>query len=415
MIESSARTVLKNASIKNASIEESCAAATSARVALSSEIVPTAKAAGRILATDVMASFDFPPFTSSAMDGFAVRAAAFRAGTKLRVIGESRAGVPFNGELGEGEAVAISTGAALPSGADAVVPQEHTVASAGSVQPVIDVDSGAHIRVAGRYKRAGEPVVVGGVRIAAGEIAALAACGFDSVKCVARPRVTIIVGGDELTTPGRPRAATGTYDSNSPMISALLERFGARPTTEAYRADDPQSITELLARAVAQSDIVVTCGGISVGRHDHVGAAIDALDGRHIVNGTAARPGRRFVLASIARDDREVPVFALPGNPLSAFVCGVLYLRRCVLASLGTSPPVRGQALLASALVPDRQLHKLMPVHLCRDQLIATAAPAELGSDAALSLVGCDALAFIPPTTGIAQRGQQIECETFDG
>ncbi|MGB3951606.1 MAG: molybdopterin-binding protein, partial [Solirubrobacterales bacterium] len=275
--------------------------------------------------------------------------------------------------------------------------------------------AGAFVRPAARYAAAGDLMIAAGTRIGVGELTALAAFGLASVECSRRPVVTVLTGGDELVAPGQRRDSAGAYDCNAAMLAAILEGAGASVTTAVYDADDHAIVTALVAEAADASDIVVSCGGISAGRHDHVAMALDQLGGEVRVAGIAARPGRRFVLASLTRDDGEVPVFALPGNPLSAFVCAVLYVRRCVLASLGAPPPPRNHALLSSSIAPDPVLHKLMPARLRRDRLVATVEPVELGSDAAVSLSGCDTLAIIPPGPGASPSGTQIECEAIDG
>ncbi|HEY2742461.1 MAG TPA: gephyrin-like molybdotransferase Glp [Gaiellaceae bacterium] len=300
---------------------------------LSVESVPIGDAGGRVSAEDVRARVDLPPFASSAMDGFAVRGADL-PGT-LRIVGESAAGTPFGGLLETGGAVAISTGAVVPEGADAVVPienvskRDNTVDVAGSYEP------GAHVRPRGGDVATGEVVVPAGVTLTPARLAAAAASGVAELSCVRRPRVTVLATGSELVDPGGPLQPGQIYETNSLMLSAALTAAGAEVVTQRPVVDDEEALREALERGLG-TDVLVTSGGVSVGEHDLVRAVELELGVEEVFWRVAMKPGKPVSFGVRG----QTLVFGLPGNPVSALVGCELFVRPALRALEGLTDPL---------------------------------------------------------------------------
>lgn len=390
------------------------------------EQVPLAEALGRTLAEDHVAPIDLPPFANSAMDGFAVRsedvAAADQSPVHLRIAGESRAGGPFEGTLAPGEAVAVSTGAMLPDGADAVVrieeierPGEAEISVAGSLKP------GHDVRPAGDDVRAGERVIVGGVRIAAGEIAMLASTGAASVACVRRPRVSVAGTGDELVSPGEPLATGKIYDSNSSMIAALVRGSGAElaGVTTAVR-DDDASTAAAVATALAAADVTIICGGVSVGEHDHVKPSLRAAGVREIFWHAAMRPGHPIWFGALGEPgDGGKLVFGLPGNPVAAFTTFHMFALPALRVLSGLPPwPRVVTARLAAAQRKRAGFAQVLRCRLSGDGdggWIASLTSGNQGSHAVSSIVGVDGLAILPAELADPPAGSEVVVELLAG
>jgi len=284
------------------------------------EAVPLAAAGGRVLAAAVHMRADHPAFSNSAMDGWAVRAAD-GAGTR-RVVGESAAGRPWEGGLGAGEAVRISTGAAVPRGADAVVPLERATEGEGAVE-VPATAPGAFVRRRGETARAGDLLLGPGTRLLPHHVAPLAAAGHGEVSCRRRPRVALVVSGDELVPAGEPLAPGEVWDVNGVALPVLLAAAGAEVVAQEVVPDEAVDTADALERALDVADVVVTSGGVSVGVHDHLRPALAGLGVEEVFRGAAIRPGHPLYLGR--RDD--VRVLGLPGNPVSAVVCLIVFGR----------------------------------------------------------------------------------------
>jgi molybdopterin molybdotransferase len=297
------------------------------------ENVPIADACGRAGAEDVRARVDLPPFASSAMDGFAVRAADL-PGT-LRIVGESAAGTPFDGQFEAGGAVAISTGAVVPQGADAVVPIENVSKQDNTVGITESPESGAHVRPRGGDVATGEVVVPAGVRLTPARMAAAAASGVAELSCVRRPRVTVLATGSELVDPGEPLQPGQIYETNSLMLSAALTAAGAEVVVERPVADDEEALRETLERGLA-ADVLVTSGGVSVGEHDLVRAVERELGVEEVFWRVAMKPGKPVSFGVRG----ETLVFGLPGNPVSALVGCELFVKPALRALQGLGDPL---------------------------------------------------------------------------
>lgn len=376
------------------------------------EVIAATDAHGRILAKRLDADAMYPRFSNSAMDGWAVRAVA--GARRFKLLGESRAGVPFADSLQAGAAVRISTGAELPIGADAVVPVEEGREIDGEL--VVDVAplTGEFVREAGRHKNVGDQLVAAGRRLGAGELAMIAAFGVARVPVRRSPRAVLIGGGDELLTPGDPIVAGAVYDSNSPMLQALMRGAGCAVASHRYAGDDRDAVRELLGAAATDADFVVTSGGISVGEHDHVAGAVEELGGDLVLSGTTARPGRRFAIATLPVGSRRVTVFCLPGNPLSSWVCFQLYVRRHIRQMLGQAMPVRFEAELIEPVQRGNGRSLILPGRTTTLLGARSFSPRRTESDDVTVIADCNALATLPPGESVAHNGLFVECEKVD-
>ncbi|HST18403.1 MAG TPA: gephyrin-like molybdotransferase Glp [Gaiellaceae bacterium] len=298
---------------------------------LPAETVALADARGRVLCEAVEAAVDLPPFDSSAMDGFAVRAADTPG--RLVLAGASAAGGPFAGVVEPGSAVAISTGAVVPPGADAIVPIERAVAADETVD-VEAVSPGEHVRPRGGDVRSGEVVAAAGTRLGAWAVGAAAAVGAGQVRVARRPRVAVLATGSELREPGVALRDGEIYEANTQLLGALLEQTGAQVDVLGSVADDEQSTRAALERGLA-ADVLVTSGGVSVGRHDLVRAALASLGGDEVFWRVAVKPGKPISFGVRG----STLVFGLPGNPVSALVGFELFVRPAVLALQGSTDP----------------------------------------------------------------------------
>jgi molybdopterin molybdotransferase len=300
-------------------------------VPLPAEPVPLDDAAGRVLAEPALAVVDLPRFPSSAMDGFAVRAAD-TPGT-LPVVARITAGRPAARALAEGEAMAVATGGVVPEGADAVVPVEQA-AEDGDVVTLEAIRAGMHVRPRGGDVEAGAPVLPAGVALSPSRIAALASAGVAEPLCHARPRVTIVTTGTELRPPGTPLGEGEIYESNGVMLDALLASVGASVAPRETVADDDASHRAALVRGL-EADVLVTSGGVSVGPHDLVRRVVGELGAREVFWGVAMRPGKPLSFSVRGR----TLVFGLPGNPVSSLVGALLFVVPALRALQGVADP----------------------------------------------------------------------------
>jgi molybdopterin molybdotransferase len=299
---------------------------------LAAERVALADAAGRVLAEPALARVDLPPFASSAMDGYAVRAADTPG--DLPVALHVAAGRPASDPLPAGAAAAIATGGAVPEGADAVVPVELTVETDGRVEIEPEARPGQHVRPRGSDVRSGDIVVERGTRLTATQIGALAAGGVAEVSCARRPRVSVLATGSELRAPGETLGPGEIFDSNRIMVGTLLSASGAIVELLPVVEDDESAHRDALVRAFA-ADAVVTSGGVSMGPHDLVRRVEAELGVEEIFWGVAVKPGKPL---SFGVRERTL-VFGLPGNPVSSLVGSLLFVRPALLALQGVSDP----------------------------------------------------------------------------
>lgn len=297
---------------------------------LASEWVPLGAARGRTLAGDLLARRTQPPVAVSAMDGYAVRAADLAVPpATLRLIGTSAAGRPFAGTLAAGETVRIFTGAPLPAGADTVLMQENAVAQGAAVTALQAELPGRHVRRAGLDFAEGDRGLEAGRRLGAAELALAAAMNHPRLPVVRAPRVAILATGDELVPPGAEPGPASIVASNGFALAAIVEAAGGTAIDLGIAADDFGALADAFERARgAGADVLVTLGGASVGDHDLVQ---EALRREGMALGfwkVAMRPGKPLMHGRLG----ALRVLGLPGNPVSAIVCGVLFVRPLVRA-----------------------------------------------------------------------------------
>jgi molybdopterin molybdotransferase len=289
------------------------AAAAGVASRLAAESVAVADLDGRVLASDVHARCALPSFDSSAMDGWAVCGAS-----PWRIVGDVAAGHPLDRDLQSGETVRIATGGVVPRGADAVLRWEDAQVDGDAVTGT--VQAGTDIRPAGEECRVGDLLAHGGVDISPALAGFLAATGHDHVDVTRRPRVAVILLGDELLTSGVPTAGR-VRDSLGPQLPGWIARAGAEVVLQRQVPDDPDSLPRALADVADSVDVVITTGGTADGPRDHVRAAIAERGGELIVDRVSVRPGHPMLLASLrGSHGRAVPLVSLPGNPHSAIV-----------------------------------------------------------------------------------------------
>jgi molybdopterin molybdotransferase len=378
---------------------------------LPAEQVPLRDALGRVLAVEVGAADPVPGFDNSAMDGFAVRAAdTASAPVTLQVVDESRAGRPAERVLGAGEAIMISTGAMVPEGADSVVQVEDTSARDGSVEVGVTVEPGRNVRRAGEDVRSGESVIPPGTVLGAAELGVIASVGLGAAECTRRPRVCVLTTGDELHEPGEPLGPGGIRNSNAHSVPALAEASGAEVAWVETVADDPAATRSATQRAL-DADVVVICGGVSVGEHDHVRAALAELGVEEAFWGVALRPGKPTSFG--VHGGQGALVFGLPGNPVSAMVTFLLLARPAIDALLGADTERRR----ATAILDEEYAKKPGRAHAVRCRLEFrddgwhARTTGEQGSHVLTSMLGADALALIPTDSGMVPAGQRVEIE----
>ncbi len=316
------------------------------------EVVALADAWNRVTAREVLARLTQPPADVSAMDGYALRAEDGCLGARLTVIGAAPAGHPFGHGVGPGEAVRLFTGSVVPDGADAILLQEDATRDGAIVQVNEAVAPGRHIRRAGQDFRAGDVVVPRGRRITARDVGVAAAANHPWLSVHRRPRVAILATGDEIAMPGEPIPPGGIVSSNSHALAALVRAAGGEPVVLPVARDEHAAIGAA-ADAVAGMDMLVTTGGASVGDHDLVIAALKArgmtLDFWRI----AMRPGKPLLFGQLG----AMPVLGLPGNPVSALVCAILFLLPAlsVLSGLPGAPPPVTSAILGAGVKANDQ------------------------------------------------------------
>jgi molybdopterin molybdotransferase len=314
-------------------LEEAQARVLAAVVPLPAETVALVEARGRVTASAVRAAVDLPPFPSSAMDGYAVRAADV-PGT-LKVVRRIAAGSPSPAPLRAGEAMAISTGGVVPDGADAVAPVEVVVETDNRVEVREPLRPGLHVRPRGGDVESGAEVVPAGTLLGAAQLGAIAAAGVAEIACVRRPRVAVFATGTELVPPGEPLGPGQVYEANALMLDAALTAAGAEVERLPAVADDEAAHRGALESGLA-ADVLVTSGGVSVGPHDLVRRVESELGVEEVFWQVAVKPGKPVAFGVRGR----TLVFGLPGNPVSSLVGCELLVKPALRALQGLAEPL---------------------------------------------------------------------------
>ena len=368
---------------------------------LAAETVPLAGCGGRVLAETVYAQRTQPPFAASAMDGYAV-AGDVASGNVFTVIGEAAAGHAFDGVVGRGQAVRIFTGAPIPNGATRVMIQEDVVRSGDTITLQDNLDSGGHIRPAGGDFAAGDPLEAP-VRLWPAHVALAAAMNIPTLPVRRRPVVAIMATGDELCMPGEAPAADQIIASNNFGLKAILEARGAevRMLPIARDTEDALRFGFQLAKG---ADMIVTIGGASVGDHDLVGPVARDLGMDTSFYKIAMRPGKPLMAGKLG----DQVMVGLPGNPVSALVCGQLFLCPMVDVMLGlpAAPPARRTAVLAADLGANGPREHYMRAVVADGQITAAGSQ---DSSLLTVLAGANALLIRPVGDGARAAGETVE------
>ncbi len=395
------------------SIEDARARILAAFAPVGAETVALAEACGRISAAAVIARRTQPPADVSAMDGYAVRAEDARDGATLRVIGSAPAGHPFAGRIGAGETVRIFTGSILPEGADAVLLQEDAEVEGETVRVRESARPGRHIRRMGEDFARDEPIIAAGRRLSPRDIGLAAAANHPWLQVHRRPRVAVLATGDEIALPGEPIPQGGIVSSNAHALAAMLTSLGAVASVLPIAADDPDAIAQA-ADAARGFDLLLTTGGASVGAHDLVQAGLArrglAVDFWKI----AMRPGKPLMFGRLG----EMPVLGLPGNPVAAFVCGLLFVRPAVLrlAGLAGAPLPMVTAETATSLAANDRRFDFLRARLRDEPGGRCVVEAFAVQDSAMQavLARADALILRPPFAPALAAGAAVEIIRFD-
>ncbi len=371
--------------------------------ARATEHVHVDDALDRVLAEDVTAKNDVPPFDNSAMDGFAL--AAGPAGRELRIVGESRAGKPAARAPAEGEAIRISTGAALPAGTEAVVPVEQTQTDGGSLTVEAEVAPAQHVRRAGEDMAAGATVLRAGTRLGPAELGVAVVAGRAHVEVARRPRVALLITGDELRDAGEPLGPGEIHESNGTTLAALVHQAGASVVSRGRVGDTREATEQAIAQALTQADVLVLSGGVSVGPHDHVKPALEANGVEERFWRVALRPGKPTWFGTTG----DTLVFGLPGNPVSAMVTFMLFVRPALAKRQGRDAQAqRITAVLAEPIPRTPGRDEAVRVRLDRDRATPTGPQ---GSHQLTSMLAADGLAIVTAGEGTAERGATVEVE----
>ena len=298
---------------------------------LPAEQIGVADGLGRVLAEDIVARRTQPPAAVSAMDGYAVRAEDVQqAPVTLTVVGEAPAGSAFEGRVGKGNAVRIFTGGPVPDGANAVVMQENTEPGDGTITVLEGVPEGRFVRPAGLDFSEGDVLLRAGRLLTARDVALAAAMNTPWIMVHRRPRVAILVTGDEIVMPGDPVGPNQIVSSNSLGMSAMVRVFGGEPYVLGIAPDDREALASMASGAKG-ADLLLTSGGASVGDHDLVQSVLGEIGFELGFWKIAMRPGKPLIFGHVG----DTPVLGLPGNPVSALVCSILYLRPALARMLG--------------------------------------------------------------------------------
>jgi molybdopterin molybdotransferase len=369
------------------------------------ETVPLAEALDRVLAEDVAALLTQPPFPASAMDGYAVRAAEAREGAMLTVAGESRAGARHNGALDHGEAIRIFTGAPVPDGADSILIQENAERDGDTIRVLQSVTEGHSVRRAGLDFTAGDILLRSGRSLGARALALAASMGHGALPVRRKPRVAILANGDELVPPGAEPGPDQIVSSNGIGISMLVRRAGGEPQDLGIAPDRKEAIGAAVDRA-AGADVLVIIGGASVGEHDLVQAALVEKGMELDFWKIAMRPGKPLMVGTLG----GMRVLGLPGNPVSALVCAILFLKPLLREMLGL--PTRTDRVEATLSAPlpandSRQDYLRARFETSNGERLVAPFPRQDSSMLA-TLAAADALIVRPAHAPAAAAGEKV-------
>ncbi|MFB9266368.1 gephyrin-like molybdotransferase Glp [Bradyrhizobium erythrophlei] len=373
------------------------------------ETVPLAAADGRVLAADIAAPLPLPPFTNSAVDGYAVasRDLPDRDAQAFPLSGRVQAGASAQTAVKQGEAMRIFTGAPMPDGADTVFMQEDVEFDGDKVVLPAGLKAGANVRPAGEDIPLGHPALKAGQRLRPQDVAVAAAFGLTELAVVRRLRVAVFSSGDELVSPGERRAPPQLFDSNRFMLMAMLHRLGCDVSDLGILRDERTTLAAALRKAAGAHDLIVTSGGVSTGEEDHVKAGVEAV-GKLVLWRMAIKPGRPVAMGVI----EGTPFIGLPGNPVASFVTFVHVVRPTVLALMGARQepfipmPVRA-AFTYKKKIARREYVRVTLRKAAGGALEAVKFPRE-GAGLLSSLVDTDGLVELGEQVTLVEPGQTV-------
>ena len=373
------------------------------------EWVDLAEADGRILGVDIKAPLALPPFTNSAVDGYAVRGADLPRDTEqaFPIAGRIQAGASASAAIAPGEAVRIFTGAPMPAGADTVFMQDDVrVDAAGKVVLPPGLKAGANVRPAGEDVPEGHSALLSGRQLRPQDIALIAAFGLTRVEVKRRLRIAVFSTGNEVVSPGAPRGAAQLFDSNRFMMKAMLKRLGCEVSDLGILRDDRASLASALKEAAGSHDLILTSGGVSTGEEDHVKAAVESV-GTLVLWRMAIKPGRPVAMGIIG----GTPFIGLPGNPVASFVTFTYVVRPTVLALAGTAQnrpvPMPVRAAFSYKKKIGRREYVRVSLRKGEGALEAVKFPRE-GAGLLSSLVDTDGLVELGEEVTTVEPGQMV-------
>jgi molybdopterin molybdotransferase len=398
---------------------------------LDPEEQPILDALGQVLAEDAVSAADIPPLDNTSMDGYAVRAldtagASEQDVVRLRVIGELAAGYVFDGEVSQGAAVRIMTGAPIPRGADAVVPFEETdepegrafgsfAKSRDHVGIMKAAAPGANVRRAGEDVRRGQSVLAKGTVLQPAQIGVLASLGMATAPVHRRPTVAILSTGDEVREPGQPLAPGQIYDINAYSIAAMVRANGGVPRRLGIAVDTVDALTAKL-REGFDADMLVTSAGVSRGDYDIVKDVL-AKEGEIDFWTVRMRPGKPLAFGAFESRGRRVPHIGLPGNPVSSMVSFELFGRPAIYRMLGRSdwerPSVRAVAEERIENPDGRRVYARVILSE-QDGRWRASLTGSQGSGVLTSMAAANALAIVPEDRNAIEAGEDVECMLLD-
>jgi molybdopterin molybdotransferase len=375
---------------------------------LGPERVPLAEAAGRVAAEPALSAVDLPPFDRSAMDGYAVRSADTAPGVPLRLVGGVAAGEVASVELEPGTAARLSTGAAMPPGADAVLQSEHAAEQDGAVVPDRAVEPETHVRFRGEDVHAGDELAPAGSVLTLPRVSALASAGVGEVSVHRRPRLHLIVTGSELLPIGAPPEPGRIHESNGLMVSLLAARAGASVIDHGVIGDVYEETRSAVSDGL-EGDVLVVSGGVSVGPHDHVKLAFESCGVEEVFWRVRIKPGKPLWFGRRG----DTLVFGLPGNPLSTIVCFCVFIEpalRRLAGEAGARPRLLPGRLTTGARASDGRTTFLTATLRPGADGVLEATPTERqGSHMTGALGESDGFAVAPEEAGELRAGAPVD------
>lgn len=372
-------------------------------------LTPTAlklsECVGHTLVEDVISPISFPPFDQSTMDGFAVLFSDVIAGWGIALIGEAPAGAPYTDVMRSGESVRVFTGSQMPEGADTVIVQENVSIENGKlIIHTTPLAQGAFVQKKASQIKEGSLALAAGTLLNPPTIGFLAGSGIAAVKVVRRPRVSIIITGNELQSTGNPLADGQVYESNSLMLSAALQEMNIREVNILYAGDEEAQTVEAIRTALIDADVVLVSGGISVGKYDHVMGAMEKSDVRNIFYKVFQKPGKPLFFGTHGHQ----LLFGLPGNPVSGLVCFYEYVY----------PALRQMQGFSDVYLPSARLRLSSDLDNSSPLFLYLRAKAEAGTVSVIqrqesnnigAFAGADCLVCIPPMQGAVKARDLVE------